>query len=138
MKMKMKMKKKYRSHRHDINRAQIKDTNIVNIKHDNACMYYATPKQHLKLSSWKSWTTLRLSWKKALLIKKRVSLNLNMIIIYKYVNPYRPSVVFHIETSHLFCRAKEMTGFYIKHNTGLKWVKLWQSWNTRAKATQNI
>ena len=45
------MKKKYRSHRHDINRAQIKDTNIVNIKHDNACMYYATPKQHLKLSS---------------------------------------------------------------------------------------
>ena len=38
-------------------------------------------------------------------------------------NPFQPSVVFHIKTSHLFCSAKQMTGFYMKHNTGLKWVK---------------
>ena len=39
-------------------------------------------------------------------------------------NPFQPSVAFHIETSHLFCRAKEMTGYYIKRNTGLKWVNV--------------
>ena len=33
------------------------------------------------------------------------------------------SVALHEETSHLFCRAKRMTGFYIKRKTGLKWVK---------------
>ena len=33
-------------------------------------------------------------------------------------NPFEPSVVFHIET-----RARQMTGFYMEHNTGLKWVK---------------
>ena len=33
-----------------------------------------------------------------------------------------PSVAFHIETSHLICRANQMTGFYIKCNTGLKWA----------------
>ena len=27
-----------------------------------------------------------------------------------------------MESSHLFCRAKQMTGFYMKRNTGLKWV----------------
>ena len=30
------------------------------------------------------------------------------------INPFQSSVVFHIETSHLFCRAKQMTGFYMK------------------------
>ena len=30
---------------------------------------------------------------------------------------------FDVETSHLFCRARQMTGFYIKCNTGMKWVK---------------
>ena len=34
--------------------------------------------------------------------------------------------VFHIETSHLICSVNEVTGFYMKCNTGLKWVKnLW-------------
>ena len=37
-------------------------------------------------------------------------------------NPFQPSVAFHIETRNLFCRANQMTGFYMKHNTGLKWV----------------
>ena len=30
------------------------------------------------------------------------------------------SIAFHIETSRLFCSAKQMTGFYMKHNTELK------------------
>ena len=34
----------------------------------------------------------------------------------------QPIVVFHIETSHLFCRVKQVTGFYMICNTGLKWV----------------
>ena len=35
----------------------------------------------------------------------------------------QPSVAFHIETSYLFGRAKQMPGFYMKSNTGLKCVK---------------
>ena len=35
------------------------------------------------------------------------------------------SVAFYIETSHLFCFAKQMIGFCMKCNTGLKWVKCW-------------
>ena len=41
----------------------------------------------------------------------------------EFINPFQPSVVFHIETSHLLFRAKQMTGFYMKRNTRLKWVK---------------
>ena len=41
----------------------------------------------------------------------------------KRVNPFLPNVAFDIETNHLICKAKQMTGFYIKRNTGLKWVK---------------
>ena len=43
------------------------------------------------------------------------------------LNQFQPSVAFHIETSHLFCRAKQMTGFYMKRNTGLKWVNSFQA-----------
>ena len=39
------------------------------------------------------------------------------------VNPFQPSAAFHIETSHLFCYTKHITSFYMKQNTGLKWVK---------------
>ena len=42
----------------------------------------------------------------------------------KTLYPFQPSVTFHTETSPLFCRAKQMTGFYMKRNTGPKWVKL--------------
>ena len=38
-------------------------------------------------------------------------------------NPFRPSVAFNIETFHLICIAKQLTGFYRECNTGLKWVK---------------
>ena len=40
------------------------------------------------------------------------------------LNPFQPRVSFHIETSHLFCRPKQMTAFYVKRNTGLKWVNV--------------
>ena len=39
-------------------------------------------------------------------------------------NPYQPSIAFHIETSHLICRTNQMTGFYMKCKTGLKWVNI--------------
>ena len=32
--------------------------------------------------------------------------------------PFQGGVAFYIETSHLFCSAKQMTGFYTKCNTG--------------------
>ena len=44
----------------------------------------------------------------------------------KDINPFQHSVAFHMETSHLFCSAKQMTGFYMKHNTGLKWANPFQ------------
>ena len=37
------------------------------------------------------------------------------------LNPFQPSVAFHIETSHLICRANQMSRFYMKCNAGLKW-----------------
>ena len=41
-----------------------------------------------------------------------------------FINPYQPSVAFYVETRHLFWSATEMTGFYMKRNTELKWVRL--------------
>ena len=38
-------------------------------------------------------------------------------------NSFQASVAFHKETSYLLCRAKKMTGFYMKRNTELKWIK---------------
>ena len=35
-------------------------------QYEDAYMYQGIPKQHLKFHSWKSWGTLRLSWKKAM------------------------------------------------------------------------
>ena len=40
------------------------------------------------------------------------------------LDPFQSSVAFHIDTSHLFCSAKQMTGFCMKHNPGLKSVDL--------------
>ena len=45
-------------------------------------------------------------------------------IVYYFINPYQPSVAFHVETRYLFRSATEMTGFYMKRNTELKWVRL--------------
>ena len=38
-----------------------------------------------------------------------------------WCNPLQSSVAFHIETSHLICIANQMTVFYIKCSTRLKW-----------------
>ena len=38
------------------------------------------------------------------------------------INTFEQNVTFNIETTHLFCRAKKMTGFNMKRNTGLKWI----------------
>ena len=37
--------------------------------------------------------------------------------------PFQPTVALQIETGYSFCRAIKMTGFYMKRNSGLKWVK---------------
>ena len=37
-------------------------------------------------------------------------------------NPSQPGVAFHVETSHLIYTENQMTGFYMKYNSGLKWV----------------
>ena len=50
-------------------------------------------------------------------------IGVNKSIGTKWVNPFQYIVTFHIETSHLMCTAYQMTGFYKKCNTGLKWVK---------------
>ena len=41
-----------------------------------------------------------------------------------FFNSFQPSVMFLLETSHLFYAARQMTGFYTKRSTGLKWVNL--------------
>ena len=41
-----------------------------------------------------------------------------------FLTRFQPSVAFHVETSQLFCSAKQMSGFYMKRNIGLKWVNL--------------
>ena len=43
------------------------------------------------------------------------------------INPFQPSVGFYLETIHLIDSANQVTGFYIKSNTGPKWVKLHHS-----------
>ena len=37
-------------------------------------------------------------------------------------NPFQPSAAFLVETSHLFCSAKQMSGFCMKRNSVLKLV----------------
>ena len=39
--------------------------------------------------------------------------------IFNGVNSFQPGVVFHIEYSNLICSANQLTGFYMKCNTGL-------------------
>ena len=39
------------------------------------------------------------------------------------INPFQPSLAFHVETKTSDWFAKQMTGFYMKCNTGLKWIK---------------
>ena len=41
------------------------------------------------------------------------------------LNTFQPSHAFHRETSHLICRAKQITGFYMKCNAWLNGVNVW-------------
>ena len=43
-----------------------------------------------------------------------------------FLNPFQPSVAFHIQISHLICSVNHMTGFYMKRNKVLKWVENFQ------------
>ena len=45
-------------------------------------------------------------------------------------NPFQLSIVFHTETSHLSYTVNQITGFYMKCNTGLKWVNYQIDWLT--------
>ena len=40
----------------------------------------------------------------------------------KRVDIFQPSVAFQIKSSHLICKANNMTGFYMKCETGMNWV----------------
>ena len=55
----------------------------------------ATPKQLLKLSSWQSQTTLRLSWKKVLLIKKVCNSLIIKVVSSKFKFHYRNFIEIH-------------------------------------------
>ena len=39
------------------------------------------------------------------------------------LNPFQPSIAFHVETSHIFYSANEITNSYVKCNTGVNWVE---------------
>ena len=41
----------------------------------------------------------------------------------RQIKPFQPSLVFHIETSHLIFSANQITGLYMKWNPGLECVK---------------
>ena len=45
------------------------------------------------------------------------------MLVINDINLFQHSVVLHIEISHLICTANQMAGFYVKCNTGLKWIK---------------
>ena len=45
-----------------------------------------------------------------------------IVFLFSIFNPFQLSIVFHIETSHLFCSAKEIIGFNMKRNIGPKWA----------------
>ena len=63
--------------------------------------------------------------------------------IMKTFNPFLPSVAFHIGTSHLICSVNQISGFYMKYNTGLKWVKIsinknWIWWEAYSEPCQTL
>ena len=80
-----------------------------------------TEKQHRAVMGWiKSYTNLSRAVFQPFNVYLITSIKNNSFS----VNQFQPNVAFHIETSHLFFRAKRMTGFYMKCNTGLEWIKM--------------
>ena len=55
---------------------------------------------------------------KLFLNKFRVRQDLDILT---HINPFQHGVAFHIKTSHLFCFAKQSTGFYMKTQ---HWTKI--------------
>ena len=55
-------------------------------------------------------------------VYKRILYSVKKLWVQALIMPFQPCVAFHIEPSHLFCTAKQVTCFYMKRNTGLKWV----------------
>ena len=68
----------------------------------------------VKLKGESNWHP---SHQKNILLKNPALLGL------KHVNSFHPSVALHIKTSRLICIANQMTGFYMKCNAVLKWLK---------------
>ena len=59
------------------------------------------------------------------LIQKWNSFEKTIIEICSDINPFKPSVALHIETSHQsICNGNQMTDFYMKCNTELKWLNI--------------
>ena len=48
----------------------------------------------------------------------------------KWIQLFQSSVALHIEPNHLICNANQVTGFYMKGNTSLKWLKTIQFFET--------
>ena len=71
-----------------------------------------------KIQKWSPWSTIRIT------------------------QPISARFPFHIETSHLIWQPNQMTGFHMKCNTWLKWVKLLKLWdeklNHRMKLNSSI
>ena len=57
-----------------------------------------------------------------LTIKTLEQVNISLVSCLKMINPFQPNVTFFIENSDVICNANQMTGSYIKCNTGLKWI----------------
>ena len=54
---------------------------------------------------------------------KRVKIDEQFIFyFFEILNPFQPSIAFHIETSHFISTTNQITGFFNKCNNVLKWV----------------
>ena len=55
------------------------------------------------------------------------ALKMNIIVIFALArmdltSPFQSSVTFYVETSHLFCTAKQITCLYMNRSTVMRWV----------------
>ena len=52
----------------------------------------------------------------------RKAASVSLLIFLTTFNLFQPTVAIHIVTSHLICSASQLTGFYVKCKSGLKWI----------------
>ena len=74
---------------------------------------------YLKKKLWKYWNayfhdTWRSTWH---------IFHVDQVEETMYRHPFKPNIAFHIKTSYFICNANQMTGFYMRCNTELKWFK---------------